>query len=306
MAETSRINFKAAGLGSNIAFLSLLIDSKHNIELITDFNSAETLRSLLRIFNQEARNIAITVTDEIINGETVHDSAKIFSPYLSTEQIRINGQDYWVDGKKDKPLVGFACYTNNDQWFDSSNKDFSFPYNKQYSTEYNSQIFRLIKESGYDVITLDSRDISLEQKIFTLNEMCDCVIGYEGGLHHLAHILNIPSIILPWHHTPAGDPKTYEFLHPHLYHLDRKTFFVEDDITMWSSDILKNIIKSLKENNGNNIFLNSNNPLTINLDKIQFESSGIDIGMPDMYKDIIRAKYNILLLGGEVPVINES
>jgi hypothetical protein len=112
-----------------------------------------------------------------------------------------------------------------------------------------SKIFQLIKNAGYEVVTLDNQAISLEDKVYWLNEYCDAVIGYEGGLCHLAHSLRIPTIILPW--------RPYEsFLNIDSLHLDRRTFFIRDidEVNKWNRFTLCDTIELLKNEVTNNIF----------------------------------------------------
>lgn len=98
-----------------------------------------------------------------------------------------------------------------------------------------------------------------------MNELCDCVIGYEGGIAHLAHVLKIPTVILPWRtwcndndkSNPPGDLNSI----PHKLHVDRQTYFLQsvNEILAWSPQELKNTVSRLYNNQGNNIYFTGAN-----------------------------------------------
>jgi hypothetical protein len=95
-----------------------------------------------------------------------------------------------------------------------------------------------------------------------MNELCECIIGYEGGVCHLAHVLKIPTIILPWHSWSCDHDKqslrSLKELHsiPHTLHLDRKTYFLEspNELLSWLPGELRYKISQLHNNQGNNMF----------------------------------------------------
>ena len=133
------------------------------------------------------------------------------------------------------------------------------PYNKFATARQYEILFTLLDRAGYDIITMNSNTMDLKTKTGLLNEMCDCVIGYEGGLHHLAHVLKIPSVILPWKFCDNGDPPIPPgiYFEPHRYHPDRRTWFVmqdaDHDILTWSPQQLRDKIDQLYVGGGNNI-----------------------------------------------------
>ena len=141
----------------------------------------------------------------------------------------------------------------------------SMPYNKFATARQYEILFTLLDRSGYDIITMNSSSMDLKTKTRLLNEMCDCVIGYEGGLHHLAHVLRIPSIILPWKFCDNGDPPIPPgiYYEPQRYHPDRRTWFVmqdaDHDILTWTPRQFRDKIDELYAGQGNNILFD---PLT--------------------------------------------
>jgi hypothetical protein len=93
-----------------------------------------------------------------------------------------------------------------------------------------------------------------------LNELCDAVIGYEGGICHLAHILEVPSFILPWHHHITSWVAFEDWkIEMQMHHLDKKTYFLNsiDELLNFSTDDFIDKIQSLKNNNGNNFILSN-------------------------------------------------
>ena len=109
-----------------------------------------------------------------------------------------------------------------------------------------------------------------------MNELCDAIIGYEGGMAHLAHLLKIPSIILPYHHDgkralyqPDGQVDI-DLLHAtHKLHIDRRTYFLNssDEIINWSPAQLRQTIDNLHNQQGNNILFGD----TITVDSTTLE-----------------------------------
>jgi hypothetical protein len=101
------------------------------------------------------------------------------------------------------------------------------------------------------------RTFLVEQKIYQLNELCDFVIGYEGGLGHLAHVLGIPYFCLPWRLNDMGHLGVQPGLwyESHRFHPDRRTWFLHDveEFVGWNCQQLQHIIDRLYDQNGNNI-----------------------------------------------------
>jgi hypothetical protein len=120
-----------------------------------------------------------------------------------------------------KNYIGLVLYNSTDAFVD---KDYNFirnddrarpvsegnalrydiPQRKFRSLEYYSKFFELARRCGYDVITLDAHE-KLDQKVEFLLKNCAAVIGYEGGIAHLCHMLRIPYIMLD-HQQPNTNP----------------------------------------------------------------------------------------------------
>lgn len=301
------------GLGTNLSILSFLLNTADNINFTTDAKGVEWLTQFKTIFNLSNINI---VEKENVVFDTFRDMSKAFDPYFIPGKLTLFGKDYPIKNTR-KPCIGFACYHNADQVFNA--KDFEsnykgWPRNRQYPIEDWNKIFQLVRESGYDVITFDSRDIDLESKVYLLNEMCDAVISYEGGIAHLAHVLQLPVIMLPVHH-PSNiidgleiplEERDWQF----LLHLDLKTHFLQtiNEIHSWTPDVLVNTIENLKNNSGNNKILNSklilfsNNNRDFRLDDNKPRRTPYTLDISEFERNIMFDVRKNIKMGGVVPV----
>ena len=180
------------------------------------------------------------------------ESFKLFSRYDQFEKITVLGQSFAI-GRRGKKLAAVLIndgnYVKDAEFFSNiNNQDDPYPFIKFHTKKTYNEILDLVQATGYDPVIIDSRDISVEHKVFMLNELCDFVIGYEGGMCHLAHSLKIPAVILPWRVVP-GETQQPDFLH-----LDRRTYFVRDanEILSWSTTDLKTLIDGLYNETGYN------------------------------------------------------
>jgi hypothetical protein len=224
-------------------------------------SSYTLLHDIKRVFNLDW--LTVTTNDELANdlvsNNLVGDSGKFYSPYLPVDSITVNGQQRPV-GKRNKPCIGLATWNLSFEWSSDN-----FPYNRLYPKETWANIFQLCLHAGYDIITLNSPDIDFENKAGLVNDLCDCIIGYEGGVAHLGHVLKVPTIILPWRTwcndqdraNPPGDLKSI----PHTLHIDKQTYFLDsaDELLAWTPIELKNKIQQLYNNQGNNMFFTGAN-----------------------------------------------
>jgi hypothetical protein len=228
----------------------MLLNSERSFHIQVD-SETHSLIPLKKIYNIPDDKLTISVTDDMSDNIfwELSDVGKLTSPYLSPEHIHIRNQQVPVGYKTDKPCIALACYQNYEHLKSYDAQDTNWPNNRYWSLEQYSKIFQLIKDSGYEVVTLDNHAINLEDKVYWLNEYCEAVIGYEGGLCHLAHTLKIPTIILPW--------RPYEsFLNIDSLHLDRRTYFIREfeEILNWNRYTLVDHIEVLKNEVTNNVF----------------------------------------------------
>jgi len=251
------------GLGTTISLLSLFFHIGKPVILRAPENY-KILREVKTVFDIPDEKLTIINQESIPNSITnraqhcVSDYCKFWSPYFGVDKLCYTGQHVQT-GKKHRPCIGLV--TNNGWWVDELPSN-SVPFNRYYKKDFWLKIYDLIMQAGYDVVGLNSTLQSLEQKVYMLNELCDAVIGSEGGICHLAHLLNVPSIIMPWHHHESGaDPHEDGslFYVPHKMHLDRRTYFVksQEEILHWSPKDLCHQIDKLRLQQGNNVYFNS-------------------------------------------------
>jgi hypothetical protein len=267
------------GLGTAICWLSFLSHSGNSITVHTSNQQAELLSvvyELKTIYDISESKIFIKIEDHIDNFQNLikpSDTCKLLSPYIKLPGI----------SKYKKPCIGIACANTEHEIVTKEQLDQMpgiFPANRYYPIEVYSKIFELAKRAGYDIITFDSTSISLKQKVQIMSELCDAVIGYEGGLCHIAHTLDIPTIILPWQRDHLGNILNSDTRSiTHLLHLDTKTFFLNhiSEILAWTTNNLITKIEELKNDQGNNYFLNNKVRMKADLSMLYAEDNEIKI-----------------------------
>ena len=180
------------------------------------------------------------------------------------------------------------------------------PYNKFATAEEYNAIFEHLTSLGYDVITMNHSSMSLEQKIFMLNELCDFVIGYEGGLGHLAHVLGIPYFCLPWRFNDMGHPGQQPGLwyEAQRFHADPRTWFLTDaaEFLSWNKDKLTHMIDLLYADQGNNILFHPGTTMDPVSLKITAQD-GRDLTPRIMWCET-RGKYTTAFIQEHLPLAN--
>jgi hypothetical protein len=242
----------AMAVGMSISFLSMLVNSTESFHIYVD-SPNHSLIILKTMFGIPDEKISISVKNSLDNNMfwELSDMGKLTSQYLDIDGFYLKGNYVKLSTNKNKPCIALTSYQDYKHLKDFDSQDPHWPNSRYRSMEEYSKLYALIKNAGYEVITLDNHSISLEDKLYWMNEYCDAVIGYEGGLCHLAHVLKIPSIIIP--------VKPYEsFLTSHSLHVDSKTYFpfTFEEMLDWSPDDLKSIIIMLHNNMGNNALTN--------------------------------------------------
>jgi hypothetical protein len=205
---------------------------------------------LKRIFGIPDSQLVVELgSDGLPDLET--DELCTYAPYFHSDTVNLFGHQYSTARKK-KPCVALAMHHGT-----GLGESKSMPYNKFATADDYNQTFQKLTESGYDVITMNQRGMTLEQKVYVLNELCDFVIGYEGGLHHLAHVLEIPCIVFPWQYNDCGDDPVYPgmYYETHRFQPDRRTWFLKtvDEFLVWSPAELITMIDRLHNQQGNNV-----------------------------------------------------
>jgi len=241
------------GLGSIVSILSVLVSINIPVRILSAPQSYERLVDLKRIFQISDAQLEIKYSDGVSNAEQLTDAVKFFAPYIKPKEIFARGQ-LLATNKPGKQLIGFVPGQDSMQYY-VNELPTQFPHNRFYARDFWLKVSGLLMEAGYDIISFNTL-YSLEDKIFLLNEFCDAVVGYEGGICHLAHCLDIPCIILPWQYDADGAPRNSNTVKKYQhFHIDRKTWFLDDgfDILNWTKTQLKEKITELYSEKGNNI-----------------------------------------------------
>lgn len=281
------------GLGSNIGLFSRLVHTGKPFEIQTTKHWFDYLNTFKYMYNIE--NMNVICDNEIKNTAQSYfyvfgDTEKFFAPYFTNNFINYKGEQYEVsEYNPTRKYIGIACYGDIDpeSVFDRNYQAYNilpYPKNKQYPIEDYADIFSLAKKAGYDVMTFDNVDMSISEKIYLMNQYCDCIIGYEGGLAHLAHTLKVPYIMVPWHrfirgYIPLPDEINHKgqekfplndarLNHSYSLHLDEKTYFAKNmnEVLSWTPDRLHEIIDMLKQDKGNNMFISSHSKFSVNME----------------------------------------
>jgi hypothetical protein len=266
MSNILEYRMRHDGLGIIIIELCALLATNKLIKAFVP-NQNHMLYDFKRIFKISDNQLIIILEKNSVNDPASNDLMKSFVPYFTSDTVRLFGQDYPV-GIRNKPCIGLAMHhaggsinNNNTDPLGEQKELKVFPYNKFASYKTYSKIIKLITDAGYDVITFNSPKITVEYKSFLLNNLCDCIIGYEGGAAQLAHTLKVPTIILPWNCWFDGDtrwkdgtPWDPHRIEAHKYHVDHQTYFLhsQEEILSWNKEQLKLTIDSLYNNQGNN------------------------------------------------------
>jgi hypothetical protein len=252
MNKVIEYSFRSGGFGILIMELSMLMHTGYQILAYVP-TVDHPLYALKRIYQIPDTQLTITLDDRGWHPAS-NDMIKAFSPYFMPSTVTLFGQQY-TTGRRGKTCIGLAMHAYG--MGDDMPVKYS-PYHKYATREIYNQIIKLADCAGYDVLTINQPAMSVEHKSFLLNEYCDAVIGYEGGVMHLAHTLRVPAIILPWEYDGDGniivDPAHELKLIAHSYHMDRRTYFpaTQQEISEWTPSYLRSIINDLYDENGNN------------------------------------------------------
>ena len=308
-----KIDFPATpsmGFAATIGLLSYLLSTGFSYRLQVEQNEkhSKAIVDLVKIFRISpdivefvpAENNDGTLDSSFVDG--LMDNAKTYSRYLTSDTVKLFNTTFPVNQAKRKKYVclaisGSPLQTKNIYFNDTQQalENNNFPVKlRDYTRDEIDKIIELIIDSGYDIVTLESPYITIEHKVFVLNELCDCVIGYEGGMMHLAHCLGVPSIIFPWLHghnelinSPIRIPGITRSM---LMHIDKKTYFIKspEELHSWDRNKFCQLIEDLVNEKGNNVLLNNdvvetiiNSPIDI-----QFEALQVPVVLRDTIKNI--------------------
>lgn len=228
------------GLGTFLGSLSLLYHTNKPVRWLVEESNAHIVhnnfKSTIQTFNLDPDLIEFKfVKGGDFISEKIGDTAKIFSPYIKFAGKKNNEK---------KPFVLIPMY-GTCLPLDPRIDDKEQPFVKFQKAYVYNHIINLCLSSGYDVVTLDKMYMTVKEKIHFMINYCEAVIGYEGGLAHLAHALDIPCIILP-HKTPMNT--TILHMHEKAYHINNVNEIMELKVPGFLY-----ILERCKENQGNNV-----------------------------------------------------
>ena len=263
----SAYRIRPQGLGIIITQLSFLLALQRRVTAVVE-NADNLAYDFKRIFQIPDSQLTIqSGTHGHADLET--DELCTYAPYFHSDNICLFERQYSTARKK-KTCVALAMHHSAGP--NDPTGQYGMPYNKFATAQEYNQIFQHVTGLGYDVITMNQSSMSLEQKIYILNEMTDFVIGYEGGLGHLAHVLRIPYLCLPWRLNDMGHPGVQPGLwyESHRFHPDRRTWFLKDtqEFLGWDGQQLQHMIDRLYDQGGNNILFDPNttmDPVTLEI-----------------------------------------
>lgn len=290
----TRYNLRPHGLGIIITQLSFLLAMGRQVTAVVT-NTDNIAYDLKRIFKISDERLLIEVgSDGYPDLET--DELCTYAPYFTADVVQLFGRGFAI-GKRKKPCVALSMHHG------CGLDGCGMPYNKFATQEEYNQIFNHLTSLGYDVITINQPGLTIEQKIYLLNELCDFVIGYEGGVGHLAHVLKIPYIVLPWQTNDMGDPGVQPGLwyEAHRFHPDRKTWFLKNisEFLNWDRDKLNTVVDRLYNDLGNNILFDSGT--RFNLDTLEIRAgNGMSLTPRIMWCET-RGKYTTEFIKQHLP-----
>jgi len=294
-------NVRPNGLGIIITQLSFLLAMGRPVRAVVT-NPDNLIYDFKRIFQIPDEHLVIeSGTHGYPDLET--DELCTYAPYFHTDHVRVLGKEYSTVPKK-KTCVAVAMHHNGG--LTDPIGHCGMPYNKFATADEYNQLIQQLTAMGYDVITMNQSGMVLEQKIYLLNELCDFVIGYEGGLGHLAHVLSIPYFCLPWRFNDMGHPGVQPglWLEAHRFHPDRRTWFLKDiaEFLSWDKRQLADMVNRLHEQQGNNILFESGT--TMDLDTLKISTkNGHDLTPRIMWCET-RGKYTTAFIKEHLPIKN--
>lgn len=300
MNNRIRCNVRPAGLGIIIIQLSFLLAMRRPVTAVV-VNSDNIIYDFKRIFKIPDEQLIIELGN---NGypDLESDELCTYASYFSSDVINLFGKEFSTARKK-KPCVALAMHHGSGVGKDMPVK--GMPFNKFATEEEYNQIFSMLSNCDYDVISINRPNITLEQKVYLLNELCDFVVGYEGGLAQLAHTLKIPTIILPWKYNDMGGDPVYPGIlyETHRYHVDKKTYFIKDidELLTLSKQQLLELVESLYNDSGNNILFDAD--VTLDPDTLEIHKQGLNLTPRIMWCET-RGAYTTNFIKTHLPIEN--
>jgi hypothetical protein len=258
-------------MGDNLCLLSLFASVPDQIELYVD-NGNSTLENLINfqtVLNIPEDQIKIIPTTTKGNFNNYGWPLKLFSPYFQAPKLTIRGQDLALDGHN-KGYIGLVCYNGAGEYLDKDrnimcwdhselenrgNATNLWPWCRYRPIDYYARVFEYCKTHYYDVITLESSTTTFEEKLEFMVRHCRAIIGFEGGIAHLAHTVGIPYFMLDWN-LPSTSTTNDDY-HCEMVHQSPFMYLLKDEeLFSWSRKEFDEKINQVSQGKGNNRFVN--------------------------------------------------
>lgn len=245
-------NTHSVGLGDNLCLLSTLVAIPPKVELVVtnEHNTYDKLCLYKRIFRIPDK-VRITLSQE--NGSANFGgywNSKFFTEYHRPLSVNTHGNLTKLDNKPDKKCIAIVTASN------MSGPSNEWPWCRARPIRYWSRMFEYFKNQGYEVITMDHAYFDLETKIEFLAKHCKAIVSYEGGMAHVAHMLNVPCFLVDWKH-PSISTSLAGF-HCEFVHRTDSVYVLRDDeeLFSWTPENFQHQVELLKQGKGNNRLVN--------------------------------------------------
>jgi hypothetical protein len=265
-------NTHSVGLGDHICLISLLCDLNTPVELLIDnrWDTHKKLSHYQKVLNIPEEQVKFTLIDSNGTFNNYGWPLKTFSPYYSANKVSVLGQTLSTTEQTEKTFIGMAAYNGTGMWMDSDRNSINFDFYKTRNNgnenifpdcryqpiEFWCDAYKFIQTRNFDIIDLDGMGLSFEEKVYFMVKHCKAIIAYEGGIAHLAHMLNIPCFILDWN-LPTPSTVFGEY-HVELVHQSPGAYVIKskEDFLNWSHEQFDQTIVSLKNGYSNNRIVN--------------------------------------------------
>jgi hypothetical protein len=245
-------NDHSVGLGDNLCFLSAManLPPKVNLLVSNQYNTFEKLTHYAKIFRISKSQLEIVEREHSGTFSNTGWPIKMFTDYYKPAFVNVNGSVIKLNNNVDKKCIALVTASELDPTGENR-----WPWCRNRPIAYWANIFAWLKSMGYEVITLDHPYFDLETKIEILAKHCKAIISYEGGMAHLAHIMNIPCFLVDWQHPSPST--TFSTFHCDLVHMSNSVYILRDDNEMfqWDLEQFDKKISKLTRGQTNNRFL---------------------------------------------------
>jgi len=247
-------NDHSVGLGDNLCLISALTNIPPEIDLYTNnlHNTFNRLVQYKTIFRIPDSQLKIHLSDDNGGFNNVGWPIKLFCDYYKSPYVNIKGEVLKTgENLEEKKCIGLVCS------FDEPGVDTTiWPWTRSRPSPYWAKMFAWIKSMGYEVITLDHPFFDLETKIELMVKHCKAVVGYEGGMAHLSHMLKIPYFMVPWRF-PTNSTQLGQF-HCEFVHRTSSVHLMrsDDELFYLSTDLFNQRVSELIQGKTNNRLVN--------------------------------------------------